>query len=50
MTDTPLYTALRRLIDKHTVRFHMPGHKGKPLFADFSGIFPLDFTENWQPI
>lgn len=48
MTDTPLYTALRRLIDKHTVRFHMPGHKGKPMFADFSGIFPLDFTEIYE--
>ncbi len=36
--DTPLYNRLKELADQQPLRFHIPGHKGIP-------IFPLDFTE-----
>lgn len=35
---TPLYSKLKMLADQNPLRFHIPGHKGVP-------IFPLDFTE-----
>lgn len=48
MTDTPLYEALCALAARKTTRFHMPGHKGYPLFDAFAGVFPLDFTETYD--
>ena len=39
--ETPVYEFLRRYDDDRMVRFHMPGHKGKP----FLGCEPLDLTE-----
>lgn len=45
--DTPLYNTLRTLAASDIARFHMPGHKGQPIFDDFATVFPLDFTETW---
>ena len=33
MSHTPLYDALRAFADTGPLRFHMPGHHGKPLPA-----------------
>ena len=46
--NTPLYNSLSELIDKNTLRMHMPGHKGKAYFKPFDSIFPYDFTETPQ--
>ena len=43
----PLYEALQALAARDTARFHMPGHKGKPVFDAFAGVFPIDFTETY---
>lgn len=45
--DAPLYEALQALAARDTLRFHMPGHKGKPVFDAYAGVFPLDFTETY---
>ncbi len=42
---TPLYTAIQALVAGDAARFHMPGHKGKPIFAGFDSIFAIDYTE-----
>ena len=43
---TPLYDALRGYADKKPLRFHMPGHKGKPLpVPELAGLAALDLTE-----
>lgn len=39
--DTPICHYVRTYSEKQPLRFHMPGHKGKP----FLGIEPLDITE-----
>src|SRR5574344_722819 len=44
---TPLYTALSDLAMQDTVRFHMPGHKGEPVFQSFADVFALDYTETY---
>lgn len=42
----PLYDALRRYAAQNPLRFHMPGHKGKPLLVpELSGLSALDVTE-----
>ena len=41
MMTTPICDFVRRYQDKHTVRLHMPGHKGKRIL----GAEPLDITE-----
>lgn len=46
--NTPLYDAMRALANKHTARFHMPGHKGQDVLPDFGPILPLDFTEVYE--
>lgn len=46
--SAPLYHALRALSDKHTARFHMPGHKGKDVLPGFGAVLPLDFTEVYE--
>lgn len=43
MQDTPLYTALLQLAQENTLRFHMPGHKGKSLLDHFP--YAIDYTE-----
>lgn len=45
MTSTPLYDALRELAGRRTARFHMPGHKGAPVFPDWGDAAAIDFTE-----
>ena len=46
MSHTPLYDALRAFADTGPLRFHMPGHHGKPLPApELSRLSELDFTE-----
>lgn len=43
---TPLYDALRAYAGQDPVRFHMPGHKGKPLPApELTGAAAIDVTE-----
>ncbi len=43
---TPLYDVLRSYADKKPLRFHMPGHKGKPLpVPELAGLAALDLTE-----
>lgn len=46
--NTPLYNTLKRLSAYPTARFHMPGHKGAPVFSDFAHIFALDYTETYE--
>ena len=43
---TPLYDALRSYAGKEPLRFHMPGHKGKPLpVPELAGLAAIDLTE-----
>ena len=39
--ETPICDFVRRYAEEKTARFHIPGHKGKPLL----GMEPLDITE-----
>lgn len=43
----PLYDHLQQLAAQHTARFHVPGHKGQPVFPGFEHIFSIDFTETY---
>ncbi|MBR5478554.1 MAG: aminotransferase class I/II-fold pyridoxal phosphate-dependent enzyme [Clostridia bacterium] len=44
--DLPLYNVLKERNDAGTIRFHMPGHKGKPIPASvLSTSCAIDFTE-----
>lgn len=44
--NTPLYTALREYAEAAHARFHMPGHKGRPLFGGVWGdLTAIDVTE-----
>ena len=42
---TPLFSRLCKTAEANAIRFHMPGHKGKPVFPD--GVLPesIDYTE-----
>lgn len=43
---TPLYDALRKYAGREPLRFHMPGHKGRPFPpADLKWLAPIDATE-----
>ena len=43
---TPLYTTLKNYANSGSVRFHMPGHKGKTLpIPELAPLAPLDVTE-----
>ena len=43
---TPLYDVLTKYAAQNPARFHMPGHKGKPLPApELAGLSSLDVTE-----
>lgn len=46
-TNAPLFHALQLLATGDSARFHMPGHKGEPLFNSFSEVFSIDFTETY---
>ena len=46
-TDAPLFHALQLLATGDSARFHMPGHKGEPLFSTFADVFAIDFTETY---
>lgn len=44
--DLPLYNILKARADEGAARFHMPGHKGKPILGELlSGACAIDFTE-----
>lgn len=44
--DLPLYNVLKKRNDAGTIRFHMPGHKGKPVPKSvLSTSCAIDFTE-----
>ena len=44
--STPLYDALRSYAAGDPARFHMPGHKGRPLPApELAPVSALDLTE-----
>ncbi len=44
-TSAPLFHALQLLVTGDAARFHMPGHKGMPVFSTYSEVFSIDFTE-----
>ncbi len=44
-TNAPLFHALQLLATGDAARFHMPGHKGVPVFSTFGEVFTIDFTE-----
>ena len=44
-TDAPLFHTLQLLATGDPARFHMPGHKGEPLFNTYAEVFAIDFTE-----
>lgn len=43
--QTPLYTALRHYAAGRPLRYHMPGHKGFPIFDGTVPVEQLDVTE-----
>jgi len=46
MNDAPLVSLLRSYADEHTLRLHMPGHKGKSLPLELDRyLTQVDFTE-----
>ena len=46
-TTAPLYHALALLATGDAARFHMPGHKGQPVFNSYAEVFAIDFTETY---
>lgn len=43
---TPVFDALKNLVEENSVSFHMPGHKGKNALVDWSKYVPaIDTTE-----
>lgn len=47
-TDAPLFYALQLLSTGDGARFHMPGHKGQPIFSSYADIFSIDYTETYH--
>ena len=45
-TTAPLFHALQLLETGDSARFHMPGHKGEPVFNTYADIFAIDFIRN----
>ena len=43
-TGAPLFHALQLLATSDSARFHMPGHKGQPVFNSFRDVFAIDYT------
>ena len=48
-TTAPLFHALQLLETGDSARFHMPGHKGEPVFNTYADIFAIDFTVPTAP-
>lgn len=46
-TDAPLFHALQVRAAGDSARFHMPGHKGEPVFNTYADVFAIDFTETY---
>ncbi|MGI6182289.1 MAG: aminotransferase class I/II-fold pyridoxal phosphate-dependent enzyme [Agathobaculum sp.] len=46
-TGAPLFHTLQLLATGDSARFHMPGHKGEPIFSTYAEIFAIDFTETY---
>lgn len=46
-TTAPLFHALSLLSLGDAARFHMPGHKGEPVFNTFADVFAMDYTETY---
>ena len=46
-TGAPLFHALQLLATSDSARFHMPGHKGQPVFNSFRDIYAIDYTETY---
>ncbi|MCQ5130462.1 DegT/DnrJ/EryC1/StrS family aminotransferase [Butyricicoccus faecihominis] len=46
-TTAPLYHALQLMATGDAARFHMPGHKGEPVFTTYADLFAIDFTETY---
>ena len=46
-TTAPLFHAMNLLSEGGSARFHMPGHKGEPIFQTFAEVFEIDFTETY---
>ena len=46
-TGAPLFHALQLLATSDSARFHMPGHKGQPVFNSFRDVFAIDYTETY---
>ena len=45
MSDARLYEQLRKQAARRAARFHMPGHKGRPVLPELNFPFPIDYTE-----
>lgn len=45
MPDYTLYNSILKIAQEKSLRFHMPGHKGKKLGTLLDGTYFLDFTE-----
>ncbi len=45
MSDARLYEQLRKQAARKAARFHMPGHKGRPVLPELNFPFPIDYTE-----
>ncbi|MDO4173434.1 MAG: aminotransferase class V-fold PLP-dependent enzyme [Eubacteriales bacterium] len=45
MSEASLYQALKRQAAQKAARFHMPGHKGRPILPELNHPFIIDYTE-----
>ncbi len=45
MSDARLYQALKQQAARKAARFHMPGHKGRPILPELGHPFEIDYTE-----
>lgn len=46
--NAPLFHTLQLLATGDGARFHMPGHKGQPIFSSYADIFSIDYTETYH--
>lgn len=47
ISTAPLFHTLQMLATSDSARFHMPGHKGEPVFSSYADVFAIDFTETY---
>lgn len=45
MSDASLYQQLKKQAAQKAARFHMPGHKGRPILSELNHPFAIDYTE-----